>query len=252
MEVVSFDYKLWTNNGSTDDSWTKSQKFINRVLLLSDLVNIDRFSITWVDPRDLSHLKIWDSVAIRRNVSGLELNIRNFYPDDLPDSIYTSRVLEVVKLNLDYFIETPLPTEICFPNVKILHITVHSQDNNLTERLFSNYPVIEDLSIRAFLLDSEVVTSINISSPTLRRLNLIIERDEISYNEHHVVVRAPNLEFLYISDFTFVSFEHLFLTFSNLNFLELVVRESGWRFLPIILSSMPKLKAFVLEKVRMR
>lgn len=205
IEVVSFDYKLWTNNGSTDDSWTKSQKFINRVLLLSDLVNIDRFSITWVDPRDLSHLKIWVSVAIRRNVSGLELNIRNFYPDELPDSIYTSRALEVVKLNLDYFIETPLPPEICFPNVKILHITVHSQDNNLTERLFSNCPVIEDLSIRAFLLDSEAVININISSPTLKRLNLIIERDEFSNNEHQAVVRAPNLEFLYISDFTFVS-----------------------------------------------
>lgn len=48
------------------------------------------------------------------------------------------------------------------------------------------------------------------------------------------------------------SFFSFNITISNLNLLELVVGESGWWFLSIILSSMPKLKAFVLEKMRMR
>ncbi|KDO64131.1 hypothetical protein CISIN_1g038283mg, partial [Citrus sinensis] len=181
----------------TDDSWNSFEKSVNMALLLSDSV-INRFSLSSITRYNLSQLKFWVSSAISRNVRELELKIYNdcrpeldnlnFGGIELPESIYTSKTLENLKLDLRFFIKAA-PPGICFPS-------------NLSERLFCNCPMLEDLSV-APDMDCEcyeTLANFNISSATLRRLTLKNWIPLVPWNEHQVVVRAPNLEYLCIDD----------------------------------------------------
>lgn len=194
----------------TDDSWNSFEKSVNMALLLSDSA-INGFSLSSNTRYNLSQLKFWVSSAISRNVRELELKIYNdcrpkldnlnFGGIELPESIYTSKTLENLKLDLRFFIKAP-PPGICFPSVKILDVLIYPTNKNLSERLFCNCPMLEDLSVAADMDYEcyETLANFNISSATLRRLTLKNWIPWVSWNEHQVVVRAPNLEYLCIDD----------------------------------------------------
>ncbi|KDO64132.1 hypothetical protein CISIN_1g039476mg, partial [Citrus sinensis] len=101
-------------------------------------------------------LKFWVSSAISRNVRELELKIYNdcrpkldnlnFGGIELPESIYTSKTLENLKLDLRFFIKAP-PPGICFPSVKILDVLIYPTNKNLSERLFCNCPMLSSTAV---------------------------------------------------------------------------------------------------------
>ncbi|KAJ4706767.1 F-box protein [Melia azedarach] len=132
----------------TNDASTMFENFVNRVLVLSYPVDINKFSLHCCQLRYLACLQSWVSTAIMRNVREIELGIKmdSFIPIELPESIYTSRTLEVLKLNSDFAIRLP-PSGLCFPSLKILHVEIDDGGDNLTETLLSNCPVLEDMSI---------------------------------------------------------------------------------------------------------
>ncbi|KAJ4706766.1 FBD-associated F-box protein [Melia azedarach] len=190
----------------TNDASTMFENFVNRVLVLSYPVDINKFSLHCCQLRYLACLQSWVSTAIMRNVREIELGIKmdSFIPIELPESIYTSRTLEVLKLNSDFAIRLP-PSGLCFPSLKILHVEIDDGGDNLTETLLSNCPVLEDMSIMVHLYGH--FATFNISSCILKRLTLrFLHEGELYLTEHHVVITAPNLDYLSILDWPPVSY----------------------------------------------
>ncbi|KAJ4713411.1 F-box protein [Melia azedarach] len=181
------------------------ENFVNRVFLLHPPVDLNKFFLHCFKLRDWTCFNFWVSAAIMRNVRDMELNLEHHDRVELPESIYTSKTLEVLKLDSDFTFKIPA-SGICLPSLKIFRVVMRYPRNNLIEKLFSNCPALEDLSIMGYLHGADMV-AFNISSLTLKRLSLVFEDvDEFSYTEHLVVIEAPNLEHLFIRDCPLVSY----------------------------------------------
>lgn len=212
---LCFDERLVLNPERCDRGSNGFENFVNRVLFLTHPAKIDKLSLHC--SKVLYSLKFWVSSAIMRNVCEIELNLGCHPHAELPDSIYTSKALEILKLNSVFNLKIP-PSGICFPSVKILHLELFELANSLIKRLFSICPVLEDLSIKIYGLYPDSV--INIISPTMKRLTIRVgslEEDEriflicgpknvLYHMDCKVMIKAPNLNCLYIQDGTLVPF----------------------------------------------
>ena len=101
--------------------------FLYWALLRRNSGKISKFYLHCSKPRDVSRLKSWVSRAIMRNACDIELLILTMTSQlNCPWAFtYASVALEVLELNLNFFIKTP-PSGICFPCVKILHVSVRN------------------------------------------------------------------------------------------------------------------------------
>ncbi|KAH9782508.1 F-box/FBD/LRR-repeat protein [Citrus sinensis] len=282
---LMFNDKLCYRRSGTseNDKLTRFENFVDR-MLLSNSVSINKFSLHCRKLRYLSRLKFWVALAIMRNVREIEVNLRvgdpfeeGYEPVELPDCIYNSETLEILKLESDFVFKSP-SSGICFPRVKKFHVEIHKP--NMPD--FSICPVLEDLSIVAYLLDIHWDADISISSQTLKRLNLIIEGPMFAATGHQATIEAPKLESLHVKDDTLVSYLvyelhslcdacidiyytcvrndpdradralQLLKKLTNLKSLYLShgiilrIREYGWWILPIIFNCSPNLESFVL------
>ncbi|KAH9782507.1 F-box/FBD/LRR-repeat protein [Citrus sinensis] len=206
---LMFNDKLCYRRSGTseNDKLTRFENFVDR-MLLSNSVSINKFSLHCRKLRYLSRLKFWVALAIMRNVREIEVNLRvgdpfeeGYEPVELPDCIYNSETLEILKLESDFVFKSP-SSGICFPRVKKFHVEIHKP--NMPD--FSICPVLEDLSIVAYLLDIHWDADISISSQTLKRLNLIIEGPMFAATGHQATIEAPKLESLHVKDDTLVSY----------------------------------------------
>lgn len=206
---LMFNDKLcYRRDGTSDnDALTRFENFVDR-MLLSNSVSINKFSLHCRKLRYLSRLKFWIALAIMRNVHEIEVKLpvgdpfeEGYEHVELPECIYNSETLEILKLQTDFLFKSP-SSGICFPRLKKFHVEIHKP--NVPD--FSICPVLEDLSIAAYLLTNDWKANISISSQTLKRLNLMIERFNGLSNEHQVMIEVPKLEHLYIKDDTLVSY----------------------------------------------
>lgn len=184
---------------------SKFEKYVDKVVFHCHWININKFSLHCYKLKNLSRLEFWVTSAIMHNVHEIELSITGQDRVELPECIYTSKTLAVLKLNSDFVIKIP-SSGICFPSVKILQVKMFYPDNNITKKLFTICPVLEDLSINAYLNNYNLMTNLNISSHTLKRLTLELRKDDFRYVAHQVMIKASNLEHLYIKDYTPVSY----------------------------------------------
>ncbi|TXG58974.1 hypothetical protein EZV62_016803 [Acer yangbiense] len=162
-----------------------------------------------IEDSDLSRVSSWICFAIDHGVRNLTIKVDiveawHGWPFDLPQSILTCKTL--VKLRLeslhnDFFLD--IPDSMCFPSLKILHITIAFPDASLMQKLFSSCPVLEDLSIHASYLYLGYLLMFDICVPTLKRLNIRHDVDFSDFegiSEHKYVITARNLEYLCIQD----------------------------------------------------
>ncbi|ESR59320.1 hypothetical protein CICLE_v10015203mg [Citrus x clementina] len=180
------------------------ENFVTRVLHLTNPTAIGKFSLDRWALSDLTRFRSWVDSIIMRNVCEIELFLGSHKLVRLPESICTLKTLEVLKLYSDFVIKIP-PSGLCFRSLKVLTVVLEYPDNNLTERLFSICPALEDLSIGH--LDDKSLINFNISSTTLKRLCLSFTNGvAYSNNWHKVMIATPNLELLNIHDFCMVSY----------------------------------------------
>ncbi|GAY67571.1 hypothetical protein CUMW_257570 [Citrus unshiu] len=155
-------------------------------------------------------LKELGSLAVMRDVRELELNIENQQRVQLPESIYSCRSLQVLKLDSDFDIAVP-GSGICFPNVKFLRVSLQYPENQLTEKLFSSCPSIEELWLKVYLKYDGPATNFIISSSTLKRLywTVLVDDYNFAFNncEHKCFIMAPLIEILHVVDDLMVSYE---------------------------------------------
>lgn len=214
LPSLCFDDSLWFKDKrtgeSTHDVLTRFVNFVNKVLLCHS-ADINKFSVHCSEHNvyltGLPPFKSWVSSAIERNVRDIELS--HVYVDvliELPDNICTCNTLEMLKLKLDFDFKIPT-SRTCFPNLKCLHVEMYYPHSTcITEKLFTICPVLEDLLIEIHLEDKHSVTNLNISSLTLKRLTLSLEKVLFTNTKHQVMIRAPKLERLCIDDNTLVSY----------------------------------------------
>ncbi|KAL5742360.1 hypothetical protein ACOSP7_029092 [Xanthoceras sorbifolium] len=216
----------WRNLGtliynlSFDDFETNNfANFVDKVLSCCQSKSIQNFRLDYSDPeeRDLSRVSAWISFAVDRGVHDLTIrvSIAEAWRESLirlPQSILTCKSLVKLRLDSDFFFD--IPDSMCFPSLKILHITMVHPDANLMQKLFSSCRVLEDLSICSSDIDfNDYLLTFDIRVPTLKRLN--IQQDLIKYfsggvrfggvSKHKYVITARNLEYLCIQDDTLAS-----------------------------------------------
>ncbi|XVF67432.1 hypothetical protein PTKIN_Ptkin10aG0120700 [Pterospermum kingtungense] len=86
-----------------------------------------------------------------------------------------------------------VPTKVCFPNLKTLHLeNVNFVDNDSVRRLFSSCLVLEELVI-CYSDPWQDTTEINISNPSLKRLTIRYTDSDGFGHHHRIVIDAPSL-----------------------------------------------------------
>ncbi|XP_059624599.1 F-box/FBD/LRR-repeat protein At1g78750-like [Cornus florida] len=190
VHILSFlptKYAVGTNNSPSN-----FMNFVDRVLLHHDLSFIQKFRLNFQNYNvdDFSKIHTWTSIAIKRGVQELDIQISNCpsVQRSFPLSLFTCPTLVVLKLGS--FIGFSVPCSTHFKSLKVLHLSVWFFGDEVMENLFCNYPVLEELFIEAAL--------------DLRGFWGGDDEDD----EREIVVTAPNLEDLTLQD-DFLSFYEL-------------------------------------------
>jgi hypothetical protein len=185
--------------------------FVDRVLFFRGSSEIQKLQIYCSSSRiDFARVDSWICTAIWRNVVELDLCVdlgeykRTF---ELPQILFTSKTLTVLSL-LSSFITNP-PSTGCFPSLKVLFVDVepHHDDTTL-EKLFSNCPLLEELTIGGVLGGGKVI-DVNISAPQLKMLTTYLSLSNATRDDlFHFCINAPKLEYLelfmyHLSEFSF-------------------------------------------------
>ncbi|KAL6205893.1 hypothetical protein ACLB2K_023145 [Fragaria x ananassa] len=176
--------------------------FVDRVLYYRDSSDIQRFRLhfTCFD-EDSSHVDGWVRTAIRRNVVELDLhvNVMAWAGEkmfELPKSVFLCKTLVVLKLTSSCFSYAP-PKSGCFPNLKFLHIRIDYPDKDLMEKLFTYFPLLEDLTIEG-KMPSDLSCKFKLFVPELKKLSINLDfvgTCEDPY-EYYFSINSPKLEFL--------------------------------------------------------
>ncbi|KAI3964078.1 hypothetical protein MKW92_035876 [Papaver armeniacum] len=107
---------------------------------------------------------------MKRKVEELVLSIASAKPFIFPLSFFTCDSLVVLDLKYNGILK--LPNTISFPRIKILRLTfIEFVNENLTGELFSNCPILEELSL--YDCDFQNIKVLCIASPTLKHLSII-------------------------------------------------------------------------------
>ncbi|XP_024960438.1 F-box/LRR-repeat protein At4g14103-like [Cynara cardunculus var. scolymus] len=170
--------------------------FVERVLLLRDASNMEKFRLSCRVCFNASRIHSWISAAIMHNVHELDLCLFAEDPSVLPRSMFSSVSLTILKIEMNCILE--LPNSVCLPYLKILHLSlVTFMDDESTQKLFSGCRILEEL----VMLDCEWMNlkNITISSLTLKRLTI----DDLPYfgppdapRGCTIEINTPNLAYL--------------------------------------------------------
>ncbi|KAL9414424.1 hypothetical protein AB3S75_042819 [Citrus x aurantiifolia] len=193
--------------GMMGDPMPGFEDFVERVLTGTQPTNITTFFMHCSRAIDLSSFHLWVCSAVRRNAREIELYLDQNDRVELPEELYASPSIEVLKLMSDFLIKVPAGGT-CFPNLKILTVQLESPENTLTEKLFCSCPSLEELSIQAYLNDEGPTTKFVISSSTLKWCTLWVATEEEMFTqaEYKVRITAPSLERLHIMSDIFGKF----------------------------------------------
>ncbi|KAH7858577.1 hypothetical protein Vadar_025472 [Vaccinium darrowii] len=206
--VPSLDFE-WMSSKTVDDNDLSFMNFVDHVLLLHKLTSIERVSFYVRGPDSevvASRLHEWLRVAITRHVRVIYIHMCPFQPLSLPSELFTCKTLTGLHLARELEFDTPL-SSVWLPNLRDLQVSLHFPGNDITQKLFSSCPLLEDLYIRANVENEEDMV-LNVCAPALKRLEFKL----VAYlhNEHlergmmlsrnKIVVNAPVLENLIVND----------------------------------------------------
>ncbi|KAK3021273.1 hypothetical protein RJ639_047264 [Escallonia herrerae] len=175
---------------------SKFTSFVDRVLRLREVPHVSKVALhitMAVDPATISE---WIRPLVRLNLRELDLFVlRKDKEITLPQCLYTCESLERLRIHTSLTIKIPRKV-VCFPNLKVLSVDWFFRKNNdITKKLFSRCPVLEDLSIMG-TMEEECRVRIRIVAPALKRLRMNLQCSENDPNACKVEINAPNLKCL--------------------------------------------------------
>lgn len=173
--------------------------FVDRLLLLRNSSNLNKFRLQcrfgYYNPYRLNS---WICTVIKLNVKELVLNFQ-FYQllVELPQSLFTSVNLVVLKLAGDVFFRFPMP--VFLPSLKVLHLhSLTFLDDDSFQNILSGCPVLEELDIERTNLGDNIKT-LCICSSTLKKLRIYNCFNRTSL-QHSLLIKAPVLEIFQLDD----------------------------------------------------
>lgn len=123
-------------------------KFVNRVLICRDALNVQKFGLSSQSPLDVDHLHTWLIGVLKRNVEELYLQLCVDQPFELPPRVFTS---EITILTLSRYGrgDIQLPDSIfSAPKLRSLKLeNVKLPDGNSDGELILSCPALENLSM---------------------------------------------------------------------------------------------------------
>ncbi|KAK9715247.1 hypothetical protein RND81_06G152500 [Saponaria officinalis] len=176
------------------------ERFVYGVLALHRTSPIHKFSLIRTLKYDCSHLLVWITAAVLKEVQHLHLHIGN-HPNALPSCILNCQTLTVLKIyTLGY--DLSVPGVVCLPNLRTLDLRyIRFLDGDSVKRLFVGCTQLKELEFHFCQFTTDHV---RVSATKLQKLNIF-------YCSGDVVVDAPNLaNLLYVcKDFTSVDVTNL-------------------------------------------
>ncbi|KAH7675536.1 RNI-like protein [Dioscorea alata] len=166
---LEFDFGRFPKLKGRNSAFTQ---FVTGALLFHDKLAIQRFHLRldacWTI---IPHVHRYINFAVRHFVQELELCIPKTTLDKLPDSLFTSESLKVLKLDLPGNV-LKLPTSVTLINLQTLHLESMSfRDNNVIWELISSCPKLENLCMNNCSMYRMKI--LNICSSELQNLSLI-------------------------------------------------------------------------------
>ncbi|XP_062011805.1 F-box/LRR-repeat protein At4g14103-like [Rosa rugosa] len=206
--VLSTRWKnIWASVPTLDFDQTsfhdpdKFWAFVDSVLLFRHSSNIKKFRL-YMKGKDVDHSRInaWINTAIRRNVVELDLLAGHPFLSklvELPKSLFMCKTLVILRLRSQFI--TNIPASGCFPSLKFLHVTFYSNVIESMRELFSNCPILEDLTVDGLLLYG-VSLNLNISVPSLKTLRIWFDKDGDDNGASSYFINCPKLENLDVTE----------------------------------------------------
>ncbi|KAI3897567.1 hypothetical protein MKW92_007740 [Papaver armeniacum] len=161
-------------------------RFVDRVLSFRQDVHspsIKEFGLYLDTAFDASRVNGWISTVLRHKVEALALEDRKGIT--FPPSLFTCEsltYLEIEKSTLE------LPESVNFPKLRTLHLDVGLENEHLIQKLLSNSPILEELSLE--LCDWDI-RYLRIFGPNLKRLFI---NGYCSHRNFDIQINAPNLQ----------------------------------------------------------
>uniref|UniRef100_F6HR85 F-box domain-containing protein n=1 Tax=Vitis vinifera TaxID=29760 RepID=F6HR85_VITVI len=206
VPILDFDDELWLNPSTLvelEERIIMFQNFVDGVLRHSEVSCIKKFRLGYRD-NNLDSVYSWICIALERRVQELDLHLLIDWGVELPPMFFICKTLVVVKLSCALFLD--IPTTVWLPSLKALHLkSVEYSDDDSIQKLLSGCPVLEELVIEREERDNQWV--VNVSNPSLKILRIFFFTDGFAHpyeqedQDYKVVVDAPNLEYLSITDY---------------------------------------------------
>ncbi|KAG5517231.1 hypothetical protein RHGRI_037851 [Rhododendron griersonianum] len=199
--VPSLDFNEWLSANTVPDNDISFMNFVDRVLLLHKLPSIERFAVRGHSGIAVSRLCEWIRVAIKRHVRVIDIQMFPHQHISLPSELFTCKTLIQLSLVSELVCDTLL-SSVWLPNLKDLHVSLDYPGNDITQKLFSSCPVLENLYISANM-ESEEDIVFNVCAPALKRLQFNLAaffENGLVLTRNKIVVDAPVLEVLIVDD----------------------------------------------------
>ncbi|KAF7120504.1 hypothetical protein RHSIM_Rhsim13G0198300 [Rhododendron simsii] len=204
--VPSLDFNEWLSAKTVPDNDLSFMNFVDRVLLLHKLPSIEKFAVRGHSGIAVSHLREWIRVAIMRHVRAVDIQMFADCPLSLPSELFTCKTLIQLSLGKELEFDTPL-SSVWLPNLKDLDVSLDHPGNDITQKLFSNCPMLEDLYIRANM-ENEKDIVLNVCAPALKTLELklvaFLDFEQLDWglvlSRNKIIINAPVLEDLIVFD----------------------------------------------------
>ncbi|KAL7174515.1 hypothetical protein ACSBR2_033714 [Camellia fascicularis] len=218
---LDFDGSMLDAPMQTPDYDKSFMNFVTKVFFFHRSPCIKRFHLKDGGGIDVSRVHTWISVLTARGVEEVDIEMYTRQDLILPQKLFCCKTLVVLKLINE--LKFNFPTSVYLPNLKILHVSLHYPENDITQKLFTSCPMLEDLHLRANVVDeSEMI--FDVSSPALKKLKFhlitFLECEHfdrgMKLSKNKIVVNAPVLEHLTVRDD--------YLPCYSLNNLSLLVR----------------------------
>ncbi|XP_026423579.1 F-box/FBD/LRR-repeat protein At2g26030-like [Papaver somniferum] len=149
--IPSIDLRVWKST-STNPCTSIYQEEVNRFMGFVDRLlsnrhdvhspSIQKFCLYFDTYFDISRVKGWISTVLQHKVE--ELAFMDHKGIEFPACLFTCESLTVLEIYKSFH---ELPESVNFPKLKILRLNVSLYDEHLIQKLLSNSPILEELSL---------------------------------------------------------------------------------------------------------
>ncbi|CAA0808519.1 F-box/LRR-repeat protein [Striga hermonthica] len=199
---------------------TQVSDIINRVIFLYKAKRMDTLTLNRVKCNEYQ-LDTWIMTAIDRRIRNLYLQL-DF--DTIPRSLFNCKTIVSLKLQYER-VSLSAVKNVSLPSLKKLYVhnLVCENDDGLP-RFLSGCPSLKKLNM-AFLFEEDYVACINISSPTIKMLQIAFTN--VFHVEYRMIINAPALRYLQVREY---DLECITIPITIISLVEADIRLKSYRF----------------------